>query len=105
MVFQPGDADRRQAVEHRLARLVAQGAPILLAGLIQVADRDDGDQGILTGGGLGRVEPGWRVDVQAGVCRHFQVADAFEIFSEIIRQEQGVRPQAPGWVGRPPRKS
>ena len=89
-----------------LARPVSDCTPILIPILGHVTDGYDGDEGILPLGGHGRIKPGGRVDIQAGIGRQVQVAyDAFKIQAVVIRQEKSMRAEGFIWLIHTPEKA
>ena len=102
--FEVGDAEALQPAKNLLARPSPKRVPILFPVFVQVTDRDDRRQGILSGRGQGGIEPGGGVEVQAGIVGQAQVPiDALEVLPVIVRQEKRLRDNTltiPSWGSR-----
>ena len=79
----------RQPIEDRLTRVRPDAPPVLLAPVVEMPHRNDGDQRILARWRRIGIEPRGRVDVQAGILWQIaQVRDALEVLLILIGEEQ-----------------
>src|SRR5688500_13294800 len=98
MGFDIRDAETRQSAENVPARFVSHSGPILLAILTHVPHRDNRNKCVLPARGHGRIQPGWGVDIKAGIFWQAQVTDdALEVFAVVVGEEKRMRSE--GFVG------
>lgn len=88
MCLKISNSQQCQALEYCLPRLITDVIPILITRFIQVAYRDNGNQGILSWRGCRRVKPCRGMDVKAGIVGQRQALDdGFEVLPVIVGQE------------------